>query len=98
MAGLGYSDKILYGDINADLLQLNSNRNISNLYEGFVACGLLPCVSYLTHLFTRRATGEIAGTLIDNIFCTNNSYLKSGVLNFSVSDHLPIFILFGENF
>jgi len=82
-------DCILTGDFNIDLLKLNNNEypianeliNAMNTYS-------------LRHVITKptRVTTN-SSTLIDNIFTSNPINIISGILDVSISDHFPIFII-----
>ena len=37
-------------------------------------------------------------SLIDNIFCMNQNFFKTGILTFDISDHFPIFIIYQNVF
>ena len=87
----------LVGDVNMDLMQVNSNNEIAKFYDSIISCGLIPTIFQPTHIFTSQNSDQTSGSIIDNIFSSSANYLKSGILNFNVTDHLPIFILF-DNF
>ena len=84
-----YSNVVITGDFNLDLLKFKENHNVNNYFEQLLSNGFFPSITVPT-----RLTGR-GGTLIDNIFikaehdCQN---LKSGVLLSQISDHLPCFI------
>ena len=87
---------LLCGDFNCDLLQTDSNHNIGVFYDSMLASSLLPTINRPTHLY-RDATGRETGSIIDNIFSSKFDYKLSGCLNWEITDHLPIFILY-ENY
>ena len=91
-------DTILAGDVNMDLLRINENNNVAKFYESIVSCGLIPSISQPTHIFTCRDSGLPSATLIDNIFASNPNYLKAGIINLDVSDHLPIIVVYDKYF
>ncbi|CAM1306749.1 Uncharacterised protein at_DN0802, partial [Pycnogonum litorale] len=76
------------GDINIDLCKLNcSNEYIETLCE-YELQNLI--------VFPTRQTSK-SSSLIDHIF-TNipNKFFKSGVINYDISDHLPVFTTFAN--
>ena len=84
------ADVILCGDLNIDLLKIESDASISNFYDSLSSHSLLPMISKPT-----RITDDTF-SLIDNIFVTNPSQIHSGILNFDITDHFPIFITYKD--
>ena len=82
------NSKISYicGDFNINLLNHDTNSNVSNFLNVFTSENLYPLITHPTRISSNTAT------LIDNIF-TNvlNKNIHSGILMEDLSDHLPIF-------
>ena len=93
----GGTDTLLCGDFNLDMLQIETNVSVADFYNNLLTLSLFPCITVPTHIYNNR-DGQLTGSLLDNIFLSNRNHLKSGVLNFDVSDHLPIFILYNRIF
>ena len=83
-----FSDKIILGDFNLDLLKLHTREKYSEFLDLILNNGYVPKLTLPTRFSERRAT------LIDNIFC-NFSHIKktciSGIVFTNISDHLPYF-------
>ena len=76
---------ILGTDQNFDLLKINSNTNVSDLYTEFLSHGLVPTIDIPT-----RVTHSSA-TLIDNIYVKLPvQATKSAVIYNDISDHFPV--------
>jgi hypothetical protein len=71
------------GDYNIDVLKDNNNKQ--ELQLAAIEMGLTPIIEEPTRI------GSTTTTCIDNILTNVRNY-KSGVLPWSVADHLPIFI------
>ena len=84
---------LLCGDLNLDMLKIDSNSNIADFYQNMLTYGLIPTITAPTHIYTNR-NGVISGSLLDNILTSNQNYYKSGIIEFDITDHNPIFILF----
>ena len=82
--------KILCGDFNFDLLQIETEFITSEFMDTMLSLGLVHTISNPTRLTDSSAT------LIDNIFISNNLRYSSGVLPYEASDHLPIFNIFHD--
>ena len=78
-------DLVILGDFNADMLKVNTHLQTGCFFDNMQMYSLLPVISIPTRITDSSAT------LIDNIFvnCSNHT-LKSGVIYYDVSDHLPI--------
>ena len=83
---------LLIGDINIDLMKINTDVNIKNFYDTLASRSFLPLISSPT-----RENNNSCST-IDNIFTNNFSHCKSGILECNASDHYPIFIIFKNLF
>ena len=72
------------GDFNYNLLNINSNDNVSEFLETLTNNFLLPAISLPT-----RVTYDTS-TLIDNIFSNSvNPDTRNGNISINISDHLP---------
>ena len=78
----------LVGDLNVDLLKVESNTDTSDFFDSITSNLLVPHIIHPT-----RYTSH-SKTLIDNIFsnCTNFQDGISGNLTVGLSDHLPQFL------
>ena len=79
--------KILCGDWNFDLLQMETDSVSAEFMDTMLSLGLVHTISKPTRIT------DSSVTLIDNIFISNNLHYSSGVLPYQVSDHFPIFAL-----
>ena len=91
------NETVLCGDYNLDLLKINSNANIADFYQSALTYGLSPSITTPTHI-SSQGNGQISYSLLDNILTSNRNYCKSGILEFDITDHFPIFILFDRIF
>lgn len=83
--------EILIGsDQNLDLIKLDSQVNIQEFLDTNYSNGIIPVIDKPT-----RVTHQTA-TLIDNIYSSDKGSYVSGVLRYYISDHFPIFYLFGN--
>ena len=84
---------ILCGDVNIDLLSLHRQVPASDYLEMLYSRGLYPLITKPTRITST------CSTLIDHIF-TNilESKTKSGVLINDISDHLPVFLVYNNNY
>ena len=81
-------DIILLGDLNIDLINYNKSYETSRYLDVLHDKGLIPGITLPTRI-TKNSS-----TLIDHISFKNiESFVCSGVLNFSLADHLPTFIM-----
>lgn len=76
-------------DQNLDLIKLDTQTHIQEFLDMNYSNGILPVIDKPT-----RVTHQTA-TLIDNIYCTDMGLYESGVLRSYITDHFPIFYLFG---
>ena len=89
---LGNKDIFLCGDMNMDLLKYNEHKPTENFVNLLYSLSMHPKITRPTRITSHSST------LIDNIF--TNIYsddIKSGILVTDVSDHLPIFVIYGLN-
>ena len=91
------NETVLCGDYNLDLLKINSNANIADFYQSALTYGLSPSITSPTHICI-QGNGQISYSLLDNILTSNRNFCKSGILEFDITDHFPIFILFDNIF
>ena len=80
-------DFILCGDFNFNLLDLENNNTAMRFLTSTNSFSLHPLISKPTRIT------ETSATLIDNIFMRNPIDFTAGLLNFDISDHLPIFLI-----
>ena len=82
-----YGGRLICGDFNLNLLNINGDLNVSNCF------GLLSSYAYMS-LITRptRITNETC-TLIDNIFTQDMGNVVSGIIPHDLSDHYIIFMV-----
>lgn len=88
------SNVIFIGDINIDLLKLQTRDKYSEYLDLMINNGLMPHISLPTR-FSRRSA-----TLIDHLFCkfiNPKQETKSGILLSNISDHCPIFLVVKRN-
>ncbi len=79
----------LMGDFNLDLLNTESDEKISNYYD------ILTSHLFVPHITLPTRITSTSKTLIDNIFSNDPDFANgvSGNFTFSISDHLPQFLL-----
>ena len=88
---------ILLGDYNVDLLTNNSTKN--NFEICMQSNYLTPTILAPTRVALSMAqNGQemISETLIDNIFINQNMKFMSGIVESSITDHYPIYIIIPE--
>ena len=83
----------LMGDFNMDLLKTETDEKIGNYYDTWNSHLFVPHITLPTRITTRSKT------LIDNIFSNDPDFANgvSGNFTFSISDHLPQFLLKPDN-
>ena len=79
----------LLGDFNLDLLQTENNDKIGEYYD------ILTSHLFVPHITLPTRITSTSKTLIDNIFSNDPNFSTgiSGNFTFSISDHLPQFLL-----
>ena len=79
----------LMGDFNLDLLQTENNDKIGEYYD------ILTSHLFVPHITLPTRITSTSKTLIDNIFSNDPNFSTgiSGNFTFSISDHLPQFLL-----
>jgi hypothetical protein len=78
---------VIMGDMNIDLLKLNSDRLSNTYFDLMTSNGLLPTVTLPT-----RVT-HVTSTLIDHIFIKQCCDYVSGTITTDISDHYTNFIV-----
>ena len=86
-----FNDTLLCGDLNLDMLKIDLNSRIAEFYQSMLTFGLIPTITAPTRIYT-NSNGEIAGSLLDNILTSNQTFYKSGIIELDITDHNPIFI------
>jgi len=88
-------DVIMGTDQNLDLLKYNNDSNIRHFLDGFISSGFIPTITKPTRITHSSAT------LIDNIYVKGFHYSNyaslPGILQYDISDHLPVFICLGKD-
>ena len=82
----------IYGDFNIDLLNPNKHKMTDEFINTIYSMSLYPKITRPSRITTHCAT------VIDNIFTIeieNNTV--SGLLINDISDHLPVFTVYGSN-
>ena len=91
LRNLSAENKTIYllGDFNIDLLEIDSDENIDYYYNILISNLFVPHITLPTRITPRSKT------LIDNIFSNDPNFTQgvSGNFTFSISDHLPQFLL-----
>ena len=81
---------IVCGDFNIDLLNTAKHNNTSDFLDALYSRGLYPLITKPSRITSTSAT------LIDNIFINDmQKTVKSGLLVSDISDHLPVFAIYG---
>ena len=83
---------IICGDLNLDLLKIQSINNVSDFYENLNTLSLVPTISKPTRVSNNSYS------LIYNILVSKPFNYSSGLLSYDVSDHFPIFIIYEDFF
>ena len=78
-------NKVIAGDFNFNLLQLENDLNASSFLDSMLSLGLIHTIS--------RPTRDVNNSLslLDNIFISNSIAFNSGLFCWDISDHYPIF-------
>ena len=85
-------DLTILGDINIDVL--NPNSNCVDYCQTLDSLGLSNLINIPTRISRNMGSKEVSKTAIDHIISNiDGSRIKTGVINFDFSDHLPIFAL-----
>ena len=84
---------LLIGDFNADLLNCDTNVDISNFLDTLTSNLIIPYIIIPTRITSTSKT------LIDNIFSNSLNFQNgtSGNLTVSISDHLAQFLIITES-
>ena len=80
--------KIIAGDFNFNLLNIENDQNSASFFDAMLSLGLVNSISKIS-----RVT---SGTLLDNIFISHSLQFESGLLKWDISDHYPIFSIFNN--
>ena len=85
-------DVLLATDQNFNYINTNVHANSLQLLNTFITAGFIPTITKPTRIT------HTTSTLIDNIYIRSNNHhnLTSGIINTHISDHLPIFMMIGE--
>ena len=88
-----HMDILLATDQNFDFLKINQHSYTANLFDTFIAHGLIPTITRPTRIQHSSAT------LIDNIYIKsqNTNIIKSGIITTKISDHLAVFTFIGKS-
>ena len=79
---------LLMGDFNINLLNIESDKLVSNFYNLMTSCYFVPFILQPNRIAKKSKT------LIDNIFMNSLEYdTFSGNLTTQISDHLPQFLI-----
>ena len=80
-------------DQNFDLLKVETHNATKQLLSHFLNNQMIPCITKPTRITHTSAT------LIDNIYVTSQhcQHIQSGIITYDLSDHLPVFVFFGQN-
>ena len=83
---------VLSGDMNIDLLKINSNSQIYNFFHHLASINFFPSISIPTRIT------DSTSTLLDNNFIKFfGDQWTSGVICEDFSDHFPTFLLFNQH-
>ena len=80
---------IIGTDQNLDFLKINEHSNTNKFFDMNLDAGLVPMITRPTRITSTSAT------LIDNIYCSNLSHVKSAIVLSGISDHLPCCLFYG---
>ena len=80
---------IIGTDQNLDFLKINVHNKTNQFFDMNLDAGFVPMITRPTRITSTSAT------LIDNIYCSNLSHVKSAIILSGISDHLPCCLLFG---
>ena len=84
-----YSDIILTGDFNINMLKTNSNNYSARLMDIMITNGFSPKITLPTRVC------KTVASLIDNVFYKGkDNDTISGIIKSTMSDHYPMFTLF----
>ena len=83
---------LLAGDFNFNLLNLDNDGLATGFIDSLLSLGLIPTISKPT----RNIVPSIS--LLDNVFVSNSLAYSSGILNWDISDHYPVFIFIKDLF
>ena len=87
---LNMNKTILIGDMNINLLNLNTNASTNFYLETMQSLSLFPLISRPTRFPDTIGLSE--PSLLDHLFTNFVAEFKPGILHYPFSDHLPIFI------
>ena len=84
---------LLMGDYNINLLNTDTNRNISDFYD------ILSSNFFAPYILQSTKLAKNSKTLIDNIFLNSIEFNTfSGNLTSQISDHLPQFLILKDSY
>ena len=84
--------KIIAGDFNYNLLNIETDQNCSSFFDSMLSMGLLHSISKPSRVFGN------AMSLLDNIFVSNTLAYESGLLQWDITDHYPVFAILKDLF
>ena len=79
--------KIIAGDFNYNLLNIENDQNCYSFLDNMLSIGLLHSISKPSRIF-----GESI-SLLDNIFISNTVAFESGLFQWDITDHYPVFTI-----
>ena len=84
---------IIIGDLNIDGLKITQNQHVKNFQNGLLELNYNPVITLPTRIVDDR------GSTIDhiNINIKNNDLIQAGNIYCDISDHLPNFLILGNN-
>ena len=85
---------IFSGDLNIDLMKINTDNNAFDLFNLFCSSGLFPTITRATRFNDNNPNKS---SLIDQTWTNLNNYLDSHILISDITDHFPSVTYF-ENF
>ena len=80
---------VIAGDFNIDMISYN-NCYVRTFMNDIYAIGLFPAIYLPT-----RCT-NCSATLLDNFLVSNPNLISSGVIQYDLADHFPIFVVFAD--
>ena len=77
------SHKILVGDFNFNFLNIENDHDCASFFDALLSLGLINAIT--------KPTRPQSMTLLDNIFLSHSFEFDSGLFQWDISDHYPVF-------
>ena len=87
---------IITGDLNIDGLKIAQNQHVKSFFDGLLEQNYIPVITLPTRIVDDRGS-TIDHIIINGNTIENNNLIQTGNIYCDISDHLPNFLILGNN-